>query len=616
MASGRPGSSASRRTIGHDGIDKLDYKPGGRRLVLESEEAQAQSSQDTTSYAGSFFEHVAEGVVEHDRAELAHNFIKISSFIWANLACLCAGSITAFSLYAPLFQTRLHYTQLQVNGISICAEVCMYLPVSLFGLIADRYGSRWCSVLAGILFGMGYIIAAFGYRAGHRDHAWPYAAMLLSFVPIGMATSCMYLSAVTTCAKNFSRSSHKGVALAIPIASFGLSGMWTSQVGSKLLYESMPDGSRGPVDVFRFFVFLGSLFCIVGIVGFFLMRTVPDEEYIDQAIDELEQSGLLTRDDFYRREVVTSGYGTVTPSHNDAVQDAAYDEGVDDRTKLLQTTRDEERRKKNWLLNEEAKLFLSDRNMWLFAAGFFLVTGPGETFINNLGSIIDSLYSPDNLPATGNPTDAATHVSIVALTSTIARILTGTLTDLLAPVAPPHQHRRGPNSLAGSLASLGDMQVPNKRFQLSRIVFLVGFSLLCALGQALLASGLIDGHAERFWMVSAAIGAGYGAVFSLTPIIIAVVWGAEGFGWNWGCVATVPALGALLWSLLYSFVYQHAATTASTRVEPGDADVLCYGLHCYSSTFWAMTVSVLMACGLWLYAWQGPNGWAKKGIAI
>ena len=47
-----------------------------------------------------------------------------------------------------------------------------------------------------------------------------------------------------------------------------------------------------------------------------------------------------------------------------------------------------------------------------------------------------------------------------------------------------------------------------------------------------------------------------------------------------------------------------------------DEDVLCYGKHCYSTTFWAMAVSVWVGCGLWGYAWKGPNGWAKRGIPV
>ncbi len=102
---------------------------------------------------------------------------------------------------------------------------------------------------------------------------------------------------------------HKGLALASPIAAFGLSGMWQSQVGSRVLYEKGPGGKRGDVDVFRFFVFLAVTLLAVGLMGAFLLRIVDEEELIDEAVDELERSGLLEDSAFFRR--TQSGYGTV-----------------------------------------------------------------------------------------------------------------------------------------------------------------------------------------------------------------------------------------------------------------------------------------------------------------
>ncbi|KAF1347113.1 major facilitator superfamily domain-containing protein [Delphinella strobiligena] len=531
-------------------------------------------------------------------------------FAWAIINCLCAGSITCYSVYAPLFQRRLHYTQLRVNAISITAELAMYLPVPIFGYLCDRYGPGVPSLLSGSLFGAGYILAAFTYKSGppalditREAHGWPFGIMVLAYVGIGMGTSCMYLSAVTTCAKNFGRGKHKGLALALPIAAFGLSGMWISQVGERLLYETRSDGSRGEVDVFRFFVFLGCTLLATGIIGTFTLRIVGEDEMIDEAVEELEQSGLLEESAFFRHE----SHGHVYAATEDRDSD-------NDSTK---SRLEEEQRKKTWLLNEETRLFLSDKNMWLLAAGFFLVTGPGEAFINNLGTIIGTLY-PSTLPVDQIPTSAATHVSIVAIMSTVARILTGTLSDLFAPTYTPHQHRRGPNSLVSSMATLpgaDSLESGKKGFEVSRIVFLLLFSLIMSVGQVVLASGAIQGHGEHFWIVSAAIGAGYGAVFSLTPIIVSIVWGVENFGTNWACIATVPAAGATLWGLLYSAVYQKAAEASGADL-PDSGDNLCYGRACYSSTFWAMAISVWVATILWLWAWRGPNGWYKRGIVV
>lgn len=94
-----------------------------------------------------------------------------------------------------------------------------------------------------------------------------------------------------------------------------------------------------------------------------------------------------------------------------------------------------------------------------------------------------------------------------------------------------------------------------------------------------------------------------------------MIWGVENFGTNWGIVAMVPALGATVWGIVYSTVYQWAAKTPSYSQDSAE-DVLCYGKRCYEGTFWGMAGSVWIGCLLWIYAWKGRDGWGKRGIAV
>jgi len=216
--------------------------------------------------------------------------------------------------------------------VAIAASLSMYLPVPLFGYLCDRNGPAPLSFAAGILFGAGYMLAAFTYRSGAselgglvHERGWPFAIMVLSFVAAGMATSCMYLSAVTTCAKNFGRGKYRGLALACPIAAFGLSGMWQSQVGSRLLYEQKPDGTSGDVDVFKFFMFLAVTLLIVGLLGTAGLKVVDEEELIDEAVEELERSGLLEGSNFFQRGRGPNGrsYGSFANTEEDSEDDTA-----------------------------------------------------------------------------------------------------------------------------------------------------------------------------------------------------------------------------------------------------------------------------------------------------
>jgi hypothetical protein len=151
---------------------------------------------------------------------------------------------------------------------------------------------------------------------------------------------------------------------------------------------------------------------------------------------------------------------------------------------------------------------------------------------------------------------------------------------------------------------------------------------------------MAQNRGELFWVVSALVGAGYGAAFSLVPIVVSVVWGVENFGTNWGVVAIAPALGAMVFSAIYSTVYDRAgvkqrAGSLSPRFRrpalggldfgamglaaagPVEGmDTLCYGKECYATSFWIMAASVWVACGLWTWAWKGPRGWSRRGIAV
>lgn len=594
---------ATRNNNGN-GISKLDYPgPGTRRPLLQPDErSDVERRSNDTSYAGSFFEQVAEGIQERDRALMRRVVTRYFSFFWAVIAALCAGSVTTYSLYGHLFQSRLGYSQYHVNVISVVAELGLYLPVPAFGYLCDRSGPGVTSLSAGLLLGFGYLLAAFTYRSGppasSGGDGWPLAVMVIAFAAIGTGSSAMYLAAVTTCAKNFGRGKYKGLALSIAISAVGLSGVWQSQVGSRLLFERRADGNKGDVDVYRFFLFLGITLLVVGLVGSVALKIIDEAELIEEAIDELEQSGVLEENEFFRQAAESHGYGTM-----DAVDlSESTFSLLQHEADALKAREEEEKRKKNWLLNVETRKFLSDRGMWWLASGFVLVVGPGEAFINNMGTIIGTLYDRSTrLPSTS----PATHVSIVAIASTAARIIAGTLSDLLAPVATPHQHYR---SLENSVESLRPQD--SHKFTLSRMAFVIGFAMLSSVGQVVLASGLCQDHEERFGIVSLTIGASYGAIFSLVPVIISVVWGVENFGTNWGIVAMTPAAGATLWSAIYAAVYQNAADKTSKGHD------VCYGTACYAPTFWAMAASVWIACGLWLWAWRGPGGWVRKGITV
>ncbi|KAL4901625.1 hypothetical protein BDW74DRAFT_71630 [Aspergillus multicolor] len=612
-------------------IDKRDFDTNRRPATPHESETQEdqvllQLRPVSSLSAGNRFSDnndgllsdVVEEIVERDRRKMARKVVRIGSFVWGVITCLGAGSITAFSLYGPLLLTRLHYTQLRVNEVSIAAGISMYLPVSLAGYLCDRYSPSPLTLFAGVAFGVGYLLAALTYKNGPPPDAggtgWPFWVMVVAFIFIGVATCSMYLAAVTTCAKNFGRGKHKGIILAVPIAAFGLSGMWQSQVGTYFLCERLEDGRCGDVDVYRYFVFLAVLLLSIGIIGMFALRIVDDEEdkYIDEAVEELERSGLLAESEFFRpRGEVHAAYGTF--SQDGQGEDGSADEQsvtmseeMREAASLEKEREEEERRKKNWLLNYETRTFLADHTMWWLALGFFLVTGPGEAYLNNLGTIVQTLNSDTAAVVDAHPAGLpSTHVTIIALTSTIARLLTGSLSDLFAPTRSSHNF-----TIDSETSAAIPSPSPKHRPTLSRLSFLLPSALLLSFGFLLLSSPFPTTHPELSHLTTALVGLGYGSAFSLVPIIISVVWGVENFGTNWGIVAMFPAVGAALWGVIYSRAYQDATDSGSF---PGGDGGQCHGWRCYG--FWAVgcTLSVWVAVGAWGVAWVS---WRRRGVVV
>ncbi|PNY29255.1 transporter MCH1 [Tolypocladium capitatum] len=581
-----------------------------RTLVAPPVDSDQASTLSSSHGYGSDADSLELDAALRRRQRRKKQLVRIGSLVSATLAALCAGSIVVFSLYAPKFQSRLHYTQFQVNGVAIAGSLSLYLPISVMGYVCDRVGVAPLALLSSVLFGTGYGLAATLYRKLDIEYnnlgkphgpgnGWSYLLMMFAFVCVGSATCAMYIASVSTCAKNFGKGKYRGLALAMPITGFGLSGMWLSQFGTRFLYETNPDGSRGDVDVFRFFVFLAILLFVVGIFGTFTLRVVDEQNLIEEAIEELENSGLLDGSALLGRS--DRGYGTAgltTPA------------GDHESHRLLDPVKDGDARwKKNWVLNAETRQFLTDHTMWPFALAFLFMVGPGEAFINNLGTIIGTLTPSTS--GLGEGTSAATHVSVFGVTSTIARLLIGTMTDLLAP-APETQHVQVFPNRSHHPSS------PLKRFAISRVVFLLFFGILMSIGLIFLASGAVQDHADRFWVVSGLVGAGYGAIFSLTPLIVTIIWGVENFATNFGIIAMLPALGSTFWGLVYSAVYQAGVKESGSAKAGGDSDDdnFCYGKQCYSATFWAEGICVWVACLLLLWVWKGKGGWQQRGIVI
>ena len=220
-----------------------------------------------------------------------------------------------------------------------------------------------------------------------------------------------------------------------------------------------------------------------------------------------------------------------------------------------------------------------------------------------VGTVLHTL-TPPSYPSNAPPPagEPSTHVTNIALTSTVARLLSGSLSDMFAPSSTSSHPQLQPSTSSNQSG-----------FTLSRLAILLPSALVLSLGYLLLTSPLPLAHPGTFHITTALVGFGYGASFSLTPLIISVVWGVENFGTNWGIVAMVPAVGAAVWGVVYSSGYEAALRLQPPHGGDGDGDGQCYGWRCYG--FWALgcTLSVWVAMIFWIIAWRQ---WKRRGVVV
>jgi len=207
-----------------------------------------------------------------------------------------------------------------------------------------------------------------------------------------------------------------------------------------------------------------------------------------------------------------------------------------------------------------------------------------------MGTLIQTLRPTPT--TTVSTVDPALQVSFIALTSTLSRLLAGSVSDYLAPPTPTVHLPPVP------------IEARRRRPTCSRMNILFFFAVIMFLGLALVATGTIHRTPSLFWLVSTSIGAGYGAVFCLAPTVVSVVWGTKNFGTNWGIVTMTPALGAVVYGCLFA---------AEFDAGVGAGQGACVGLHCAQYSFTAMAGSVVAAVVGWVWVW---GKWKRAGVIV
>lgn len=209
--------------------------------------------------------------------------------------------------------------------------------------------------------------------------------------------------------------------------------------------------------------------------------------------------------------------------------------------------------------------FLTSCETWLFFMVFVVTVGPLEMYVVNMGAILDTIPQGP---------DVSFHVALFSLSSTAARLMIGGLSDQI-------------------------------RHRISRPIQLATIFLITAVCHFALSNGTLSENSGRLFYISSIVnGFSYGVVFTMTPTVVACVWGVKSFGTNWGMFILAPAIGSTLFGMLFAALYERA----SSVVPVPELDVCSRGYLCYSWTFILTACGMLLASGvttgLWLVRWK------------
>jgi OFA family oxalate/formate antiporter-like MFS transporter len=175
---------------------------------------------------------------------------------------MCLGTVYAWSIFKKPFQDAYGWSASEVQ-LAFAAAICFLgLAAAIGGVVLPRFGPRKLAVTGGLLFGIGYLVAAAGL--GQHSLYLFYAGFgVIGGIGLGLG----YVTPVATVAKWFP--DKKGLVTGMVVMGFGFGAL----VMSKLLEPGLERivGQNYPM----IFALLGAIFLVVTVPVAWQLRNPP-----------------------------------------------------------------------------------------------------------------------------------------------------------------------------------------------------------------------------------------------------------------------------------------------------------------------------------------------------
>ncbi|KAJ5776598.1 uncharacterized protein N7511_001609 [Penicillium nucicola] len=508
-----------------------------------------------------------------------HKTARTISVIAGTLVALSCGTNYAYSAWAPQFAQRMKLSSTESNLVGVAGNLGMYAMGIPMGLLTDARGPRLVTLVGSICLGLGYFPIYLAYD--HGEGSMPIIFLCLFTFLTGMGGCAAFGGAIKTAASNFP--DHRGTATAFPLAAFGLSALFWSNV-STLIFKD---------DTGRFLLLLALGTSILSFASIPFLRILASEPYSAVPHNASESNRLHHPTDLRSvpEDVEDSGlHGSTAfehgqhPAHarsQSNVSNHSRSLGHDDETSSLVSKNDHPRPSFDTLdddfLDEVADeshhldirglAMLKRVEFWQLFLTMALLSGIGLMTINNIGNSVKALwlYYDDSATDTFIQHRQVMHVSILSFGNFLGRLFSGIGSDLLV-----------------------------KKLGMSRFWCLFISAVVFTLTQL---AGTSISNPNSLVVVSGMTGIAYGFLFGVFPSLTAHTFGIGGLSQNWGVMTLAPVFSGNIFNILYGSIYDGHSVVG----KDGDRDCPD-GLGCYRSAYFMTFVSGIFGIAVCLWS--------------
>ncbi|KAL5364165.1 major facilitator superfamily domain-containing protein [Aspergillus floccosus] len=506
-----------------------------------------------------------------------HKKTRMVSVVAATLVALACGTNYAYSAWGPQFAHRMKISSTASNFIGAAGNLGMYASGIPLGLLTDARGPRLTTFLGAITLAIGYFPLYSAYEKGQGSLSVGLLAFFAFFTGFG---SCSAFSAsIKAAASNFP--DHRGTATAFPLAAFGLSAFFWSNLSSILFKDDTGD--------FLLLLTIGT--SVLNLVSIPFLRIIPlSDPYIPIGRDRspgvesrrlrrtrspdprslpivTEEAAAQSSTAFeVRTPAHVRSHSVVSNSHTSSHHKSEHDETSSLVSKTSRQSQD--------LFHEHDQDYHDDDDMsdialesphpdirgfamlptvefWQLFLTMALLSGIGLMTINNIGNTAKALWNHYDDSASDKfiQQRQVMHVSILSFGNFIGRLSSGIGSDVLV-----------------------------KKLDMSRFWCLFISSVVFTVTQL---AGAAISNPHQLVVVSGFTGVAYGFLFGVFPSLVAHTFGIGGLSQNWGAMTLAPVLSGNVFNLLYGSIYDRHSVVG----PDGDRDCPD-GLGCYQSAYY------------------------------